>query len=240
MQVLGEAESGTDESFESYDADSFDSYIKRLEQLDSTFVANKDYLIGQSSLEEYEWNKQVLTVVRQASDVRRTIQQNNFVNDPRDPRMADNAIWYSNYFNGDKIAVWAHNGHIDNNEPSETMGYYLKQQLGNDYGTVGFSFSKGSFTAIGQGGLRPRTIVVDPEENSLNQYFSQSEHPQFSINLNALEAYQVWRDKFSEGIEYIYIGSVFNRTPDFYYSDFEPEYFDEMIYIDNTTAADNF
>lgn len=59
------------------------------------------------------------------------------------------------------IFIWAHNSHIgvispDQKNEAPSMGYWLKEALGNRYYATGFVFNKGTFLAIKEPGLYTR------------------------------------------------------------------------------------
>ncbi|MEM1119567.1 MAG: erythromycin esterase family protein [Bacteroidota bacterium] len=239
-QILTTAKESSENSFQTYDGDSFQEYLQEVSTLQDSMDKHRDFLVEKSSEKEFELNRRLVSVIGQASEIRRLFSIGNFENDPRDSRMADNALWLLEHFEGEKIALWAHNGHLDKNEEHKSMGYYLSQDLGANYGSIGFSFSKGSFRAIGQGGLKVHSLEADPKLNSLNFYLTQANQSQFSVNLNDLFKNSAWKEKEALGLDYLYIGAVFNSPPENYYSKFESTYFDELIYFDKTNTAQGF
>ena len=88
----------------------------------------------------------------------------------RERCMADNILWINRFNPLSRIMVWAHNSHIKKSGGS--MGKYLKDSLGDDYVTVGFTFYDGDYTAVGLGGKNhqayPGTLEYLLEQ--LNQY----------------------------------------------------------------------
>jgi len=238
--ILNEARESSKKSFDSYTESRFNTFLEEVSHLVDSLDKHENFIIEKSSKKEFQLNRRLIKVIIQASEVIRLFHNGDFENDPRDPRMAENAHWLLDYFEGGKIAIWAHNGHLDNNSKSKSMGYHLVKELGTDYGSVGFLFSKGSFTAIGQGGLKAFSIETEPPQNTLNYFMSKSDNPTFSINIEEWSENNEWNEKFIEGLEYLQIGAVFNSPPESYYNNYEPVYFDELIYFDRTTAAKNF
>jgi hypothetical protein len=136
----------------------------------------------------------------------------------------DQELRWLDYFENEKIVLWAHNGHISNFEYGVTgsMGNYLSYQLGDQYAILGFLFSKGTFTAVGMEGETysgPGTQTLDtiPKENSLNALMSYSGEPAFSIELEVIRNYLGWYNAFEKGMEYFQMGSVYNNHPEDYY-----------------------
>ena len=241
--ILNEAETATKAGFTSYSIEAFGNYLQRIDALGDSIVNHENELIEVSSEKEYELNVRILEVIRQASEVR--YFQGDYSINYRDQYMAENTAWLYEYFDGKKIVLWAHNGHIANNPNyggGGSMGYHLTQDFVNDYITIGFLFSRGSFTAVGQEGeqyteLREQVISVNPRANSLNFVMSYSKESVFAVKIADLQKYSEWNDAFTNGIEYFQMGAVFNNKPENYYSVFNPAFFDYIIYFDKSTAS---
>ena len=123
------------------------------------------------------------------------------------------------------------------------MGNYLSYQLGDQYAILGFLFSQGTFTAVGMEGetyteLETQTLDTIPKENSLNALMSYTLEPAFFIDLDVLRNYLGWYNAFEEYMKYFQMGSVYNNNPEDYYSTFDPDWFNYMIYFDRSTASD--
>jgi len=158
--------------------------------------------------------------------------------------MARNVSWYQDYYENKKIAVWAHNYHISDFESGVvgSMGNYLRYALGDQYATIGFLFSKGTFTAVTMegenfSGLDTQTIDSDPKENSLNALMSYTELAAFSIEMNTIANYLTWFNAFEKGMQYFFIGSAYNNNPGEYYLNFDPDLYHYLIYFENTSAS---
>ncbi len=161
--------------------------------------------------------------------------------------MAENTTWLLDYFDGEKVVLWAHNAHVANdpNYGSGSIGHYLLQELPNDYSTVGFMFSKGDFTAVGYEndqytGLKKHTIDEQPQEESLTEIFYNTSNSAFTVSVNDLQKHTEWNDFFSEDRHYLSIGAVFNGQPENYYRNFHSDLYDRIIYFDVTTASQTF
>ena len=244
--ILQVAETATEKNFESYSSESFASYLQEVESLQDSMILYKEILVGASSEKEYELNIRIVELVRQVSEVRYYMQiQQSSGMDYRDKYMAENAAWLLDYYKNEKIALWAHNYHISDFESGVigTMGSYLSYELGDQYATLGFLFSQGTFTAVGMEGetftgLETQTLDTIPKENSLNAIMSYAGEPAFSIELEALGNYLGWYNAFEKGMKYFFIGSAYNNSPGDYYVDFDPDYYHYMIYFDRSTATD--
>jgi len=240
--ILNEAEMATEAGFDSYSMEAFANYLQRIDALRDSIANHENELIEVSSEKEYELNVRILEVIRQVSEVRYT--QDDYSIGYRDQYMAENTAWLNEYFDGKKIVLWAHNAHIANdpNFGGGSMGYHLTQDFGNDYTTLGFLFSRGSFTAVGLEGeqyteLGEQEINVNPKTNSLNFVMSQSKEPVFALKIADLQKYNEWNDAFTNGMEVFALGAVFNNNPKDYYYKFNPTFFDYIIYFDKSTAS---
>lgn len=242
--ILGKAKIDTQNKFDDYTSESFETYLGKLDALVDSMEVYRDVIIASSSDKDMQLHSRILEVVRQVSEVKYYYQAHQFSINYRDKYMAENTVWLSEYYAGKKIVVWAHNGHIADSEYGNTgsMGNYLDYELGDAYSTIGFLFSQGTFTAVGMEGdqytsLATQTLDTIPRENSLNAIMSYTREPAFSIELRRLQAYVNWFVAFNKDMEYFHIGSVYNNIPGSYYSRFDPFYYDYLIYFDKSTAS---
>jgi len=243
--LLQVAEEASVENFNNFSSGSFISYLGELEELQDSMMAYKDVLVAASSEKEFQLHSRILELVSQVSEVKFYMQSLQTTINYRDKYMAENTTWLLDYFEGEKIALWAHNGHIANIEYGVTgsMGNYLSYQLRDQYAILGFLFSQGTFTAHGKEGetytgLETQTLDTIPKENSLNALMSYTLEPAFSIDLDVFWKYLPWYNAFEAGIEYFQMGSVYNNNPGDYYSTFDRDYYHYMIYFDKSTATD--
>lgn len=251
------------DDYQSMTAESYNELISRLGSLAVQFEARKDILIAGSSPREYEINRHLLRTFRQAATVLYyTYHPEESDTNWRDLYMAENARWIADLMGpAAKITLWAHNAHVANDSLygySGSMGYHLRQTLGGEYLIVGFGFSQGSFTAIGYHrygfylGLRPYTISDDPLDGSLNLIFyhtlqddqaglfpENALYSGFAFNLDSISPGSNWSQWFDAPKQYLMIGSVYNGVPDNYYRVIGRDYYDWLIYFDQTAASEN-
>ncbi|MCB9571311.1 MAG: erythromycin esterase family protein [Kofleriaceae bacterium] len=92
-----------------------------------------------------------LTILRQAFGMY-GVKSGGF--DARDRAMADNIEWLLAQHPGERMVVWAHNGHVGMELGGvHNMGGHLRKELGaKDYRIFGFGFGDGSFQARDQSG----------------------------------------------------------------------------------------
>lgn len=243
--LLDEAKTAANDGFKTFTAEDFEMYLQKLNALQDSIETYKTELTASSSEKEYDLHVRILEVVKQVSEVRYYGGKEDYTVNYRDQYMAENTAWWQDYFQGEKMVVWAHNGHIADNlnyGGSGAMGYHLAKQFAADYTTIGFLFSQGAFNAVGQEGeqytgLREQMITDVPLENSLNAVFSHATPSVFYVSVADLEKHDEWQKAFNDGIKHLSIGAVFNNKPaDYYYAIRKTDY-DHLIYIDRTTAS---
>ena len=247
-QILNEAETANQIRFESYTTETFSTYLKELDALHDSIITHSVKLINASSEKEYELHLRILEVIIQVSKVQFADLQKDLSENYRDQYMAENTIWLNEYFNGEKMVLWAHNGHISYNlffGSGGSMGLRLASTLGKDYVKIGFLFSRGTFNARTQkegqkvGGLLQKQLIeVNPKTNSINYVMDNSNESVFIVKLADLKKYSEWNDIFTNrSMEYFDIGAIYNNKPEDYYKWFSSNLFDYVIYFDNSTAS---
>ncbi len=243
--LLQLAETASEAYFESFSSESFSTYLEELDGLQDSLMTYKDVLVAASSEKEFQLHVRILRLVSQVSEVKFYMKTQQATVNYRDKYMAENTAWLLDYFDNEKVVLWAHNVHISNMEygVTGTMGNYLSYQLGDQYAILGFLFSQGSFTAQGMEGenytgLGKQILDSIPKENSLNALMSYTLEPAFFIDLDVLRNYLAWYNAFEEGMEYFQMGAVYNNNPGDFYSGFDPDYYHYMIYFDKSTASD--
>lgn len=164
----------------------------------------------------------------------------------RDRYMAENAVWIANFMgDGAKIALWAHNGHVGNDmyyyRDDRSMGGYLRDQLGEAYKVIGFSFSTGSFTAVRRRfatGLGTCVIDKEPNADSINYIFHKAAYKNFILVLDHLPSGGGLREWLSSYRPFITIGSVYYGFPYYVYAPTRlMTYLDAVIHFDETTHS---
>ena len=127
------------------------AWRKNLHSLRAFYAANADTLIARSSTRQYNLCLQMLRNLGWRLD-RLSFSNRNRSYGYRDSCMMKNIDWIRSSNGGAKAMLWAHNGHIaddqwDGTPPGKWMGKYLKSRYSGGYYAVGFLFDEGSFTA---------------------------------------------------------------------------------------------
>lgn len=244
--ILEQVQSLSSGDYSLMSEENYNTIKSQLESLEDQFTANKNQLVANSSTSEYEITKQLFRTFRQAFIVRYSYSGNSNDNTNwRDYFMAENALWIADFFGQDtKITLWAHNAHVAkdiNYGVGGAMGYNLHTALSDLYQVVGFAFSRGKFTAVGQdsrSGMWVHEITEEPRYDSVNILFHNAAHPNFAFHLDAIPAGSEWDNWLTGPVLFLSIGSVFNGDPLDYYrnSDLRVHY-NWIIYFDTTNES---
>ncbi|MBL1409029.1 erythromycin esterase family protein [Sphingobacterium faecale] len=152
----------------------------------------------------------------------------------RDKCMADNVLWIKNQNPESKIAIWAHNGHIQKTD--QKQGEHLAKQLGDDYVTFGFTFFDGSFTATGKKGLTSYD-AVEAYPGTLEYLLDQVKEPVFILDLKKIKLDNNKETEWLlEQLEYRRTGAMGGNTIEFSESKISED-FDYLIFIKSSSPS---
>lgn len=174
-------------------------------------------------VEMKKWLLQCIRVMEQSIDV-----QN------RDKYMAENLMWIRKQNPASKIVAWAHNMHIK--ETGNAMGKFLADSLKKDYLTIGFTFNKGRYTAMGNQGLTSYT-AQESYPGTFEYFFDAIKQPVFILDLRKAKAQNSPGSKWlTEKLSFRSVGSM-NMQNEFSYTDITSD-FDLLIFINETGASE--
>ncbi|MFH8792811.1 erythromycin esterase family protein [Streptomyces sp. NPDC017941] len=115
----------------------------------------------------------------------------------RDRVMAENVVWWRQR-TGDKIVLAAHNSHIalKTYAPAshpKIQGQFLRERLGGDYLSVGLTFDRGSFNALGRDGGVHRFAVGPAAPGTAEHTLDRVRYRDFFVDLrNAPAPARAW------------------------------------------------
>lgn len=237
-EVLTLAKTASQNNFQGYTGQAFNNYLAQLDELQEMMLTHKQVLINKSSIKDFELNLQMLDLVKQVSEVRYRLNTHPTL---RDNYMAQNTAWLLDYFDGQKIVIWAHNAHVAKNPNyggGRSQGSHLQQMFGAEYAVVAFLFSKGTFTAFRPGsGVGVQSLLTEPWVNSLNGIMSGTEEKVFSVKMLDLQNSVPWVEAFNQGLPYFQIGSTFSNNIESFYHNLNRNLYDYIIYFDNTNHS---
>lgn len=97
--------------------------------------------------------------------------------------MAQNIKWLVDHHpSPTKMVIWAHNGHISKQPAS--MGQYLREQYGNDYVAIGFTFQEGTYSTYGGTGYFDAEA---PYPGTYEYLLGQSKYANYVLPLSDLK-----------------------------------------------------
>ena len=172
-----------------------------------------------------EWLHQHVRIIQQY------VAQTNYR--IRDKFMAENLLWIKSKNQGSKIAIWAHNAHIQ--RTMRGMGNYLSNSLLNDYIAVGFAFGRGTYTATGENGLTTY-LAQEPYNGTFEKFFASTDVPIFIIDLRSIKEEKPMHAKWLlEKMDFRQVGRA-KMASEFYYTDISEDY-DLILYINNSSGS---
>jgi erythromycin esterase len=246
--IIDSVKNAHDTQFENYNNNSYSLLLNRINTLIDTVKYHESEIVSISGNETFQFYAHMLEVLKQSFTVRFYSHINDHSRNYRDEYMAKNVEWILDQDPQNKVVIWAHNYHVAGNPPSYggtggSMGYHLKNSHLEDYKVLGFSFSKGSFRAVGQDGknytgLKVHEIAENPLSGSLNEIFSNSVHDCFGVSMDRLLSDPEWNNQFEVNQKMLSLGAVYNGNPESYYSEVNRADFDVMIYFHTTLAAE--
>ena len=181
------------------------------------FISKSDYPVSRKS-----WLSQNIKIIEQSLDIA-----------SRDKYMAENLLWIKSQNPDSKIIAWAHNGHIKGTGYS--MGRYLSDSLKNDYLTIGFTFHKGNYTAVGDNGLT-NYQAQESYPGTYEYFFNAINEPIFIMDLREIKkqnsVYSKW---LLEQLLFRSVGAM-KMDNEFYETDLTAD-FDLIIFINESTNS---
>ena len=158
----------------------------------------------------------------------------------RDKDMAQNVEWIAALHPHEKIAVWAHNGHVGAASPFgyRQMGAYLREAFGENYYVIGQTFGSGTVRAGVRGrGLQAVPVPPNPAD-TIVELFGPLNGAAF-VDLRGLKTGSALQTFFSTPRSVEEIGSQMDpqRPGEEKASIGLPDSFDGLVYIPTSTAS---
>ena len=166
----------------------------------------------------------------------------------RDRAMADNLGWILDHEPHDRVAVWAHDAHLQRDARDEhwgtgtPMGAYLAERYGDDYYAVGFDFADGEFQALdasADNDLRACSLGPPPED-AATRLFASVDDPLWFLDFDAVTDDERLADYFAEPRAVRSLGAIYDPDDehDRLHDEFRlPLAFDGLVFVAETTRA---
>lgn len=175
-----------------------------------------------------------------------TIEDRSANIERRDRAMADGVDRLLDATDHDRIALWAHNVHVQRapfdfvGKETQTMGQYLAERHGDDYAALGFSFATGSYQAMaedeeGEYGLRD-CLVGDASEGSVGATLGRVDGSPLFLDIRSADDDRL-RELLHDENPLRQPGGMYDPEEDYEADIVLADAFDALIHIDDTTRA---
>lgn len=228
---------------------------------------NHDTYVSSTGRSEWEFAKQHVSIIEQAGAYKRTMLDRQRAGGEalaaqtrslrlRDRTMAENVEWILAHENADRMAIWAHDAHINRVQHTSrrtgvsatSMGGHLARRFDDDYFALGFAFGHGSFQALsdrsdpgtdGKSYSLGKQTVNGPVAGTIEASIADLGYPLAILDIRAMRGDDTlarWRTRpqlhFSAGATYD------SDDPSAYLTEYGyGDAFDGICYIDETTRA---
>lgn len=131
----------------------------RAEELVAALEARREALVKEAGAKGTDWAIQNARVVAQAA---RMYAHNDDGFNIRDESMAANVRWILDQNPGQRIVLWAHNGHVSRSGymSMRSMGSFLAATHDKEMVVFGFATGAGTYTAVPMGGNAPTSSNI--------------------------------------------------------------------------------
>ncbi len=227
-----------------------DSILLSINEIKKDMENSKEKYLNNNLQNEYElaiWN---LNLVSQCAEYNRELNKSvNFMIQSvsamniRDKYMAANVKWIQEHegkLGNDKVMLWAHNVHVSYMDDFyKYMGKNLKEVYEDEYYSIGFEFSRGSFNTSGMStGTLTRIDIDNNGPEYLAYKFDKTQIPISFLDFNSASKSEKISEMLSES-------QSFNHNGGFYDDENTPKriqyipknLFDGLIYIKETTES---
>jgi erythromycin esterase len=163
----------------------------------------------------------------------------------REKYMSDNTSWIFEQYGNVKIALWAHNEHVANNDrysniSTPSQGGHLRNKYGNEYQIVGFSKATGQFSVFNITNQRLESMAINaPLKPSINYLFSLAKEKNYALKISDLIAKSNWQQHLASPQPFLSIGAGFDASKIEYYFNAIPleRYYNFVIHFNQTNAT---
>lgn len=156
--------------------------------LDHMTAARDEYLKN-SDAKSVDWAIQNARVVYQWTGLATNEDGGGFGH--RDACMADNAEWILAQNPGQKMVIWAHNGHVSRSTAYGTqwMGWHMEKKFPGQMVIFGFTTGAGQYTAMGgedgKRGLRSDHELQAPTTGSVESFLAAAGEPLLFLDIRS-------------------------------------------------------
>ncbi|HAR86492.1 MAG TPA: erythromycin esterase [Clostridium sp.] len=226
-----------------------DSILLNIKEIKKDMENAKEKYLNNNLQNEYElaiWN---LNLVSQCAEynieVNKSVDQmvqSVAASNLRDKHMANNVKWIQEHegkLGNDKVMLWAHNIHVSSmDDIYKYMGKNLKEMYGDEYYSIGFEFSRGSFNAsdISTGTLT-RFDIDNNGPEYLAYKFDKTKIPISFLDFKSASENKDMSKMLSSNQTFNLITAYYDDTIPKSFQYIPRKLFDGLIYIKETTSS---
>jgi len=210
-----------------------------LKSLGQFLEQNKFSISKKLGEREFEWLSHNITLLYQFKELAKA-ERWGFGYSFRDQSMAKNVKWLLQQNPGQKIVLWAHNGHV--NRQQNLMGGFLTDNgHKDDMRVIGFSTGKGTYTAVKLGvGVSSNNVLVEPVAKTFEKHAMTTGWEQFFIDIRKQNLNNKNAGWLSKRIGIRGIGAQEMISAAQFRWGILPDLYDAIIYLDHTNASKCF
>lgn len=205
-----------------------------LEQADDLLKKNRRRYAQQAGDSILEWQARNLVVLQQYFLLATQFGSSYNI---RDKAMADNIAWLANRYRGQKLVLWAHNGHVSRGPA--VMGGDLDKTFKKQMVVIGFSTAQGAYTAIKKGEIKRDNVLAAPVPRSFERYAQASGIGNFILDIRKRQLRDEPASWLLRPARLRSIGSIAmeDNNAQFEYTVL-PDAYDAIIYLEHTSASE--
>jgi len=226
-----------------------DSILLSINEIKKDMENSKEKYLNNNLQNEYElaiWN---LNLVSQCVEYH--IEVNKSVNHIiesvsvmkiRDKYMAANVKWIQEHeskLGNDKVMLWAHNVHVSYmDDIYKYMGKNLKEMYGDEYYSIGFELSRGSFnTSDMSTGTLTRFVIDNNGPEYLAYKFDKTQIPISFLDFNSASENKEVSEVLSKNQAFNFGTLYYDESIEKSFQYIPKNLFDGLIYIKETTES---
>ncbi len=226
-----------------------DSILLSINEIKKDMENSKEKYLNNNLQNEYElaiWN---LNLVSQCAEYNRELNKSvNFMIQSvsamniRDKYMAANVKWIQEHegkLGNDKVMLWAHNVHVSYMDDFyKYMGKNLKEVYEDEYYSIGFEFSRGSFNTSGMStGTLTRIDIDNNGPEYLAYKFDKTQIPISFLDFNSASENKEVSEVLSKNQAFNFGTLYYDESIEKSFQYIPKNLFDGLIYIKETTPS---
>ncbi len=226
-----------------------DSILLNINKVKKDMENSKEKYLNNNLQNEYElaiWN---LNLVSQCAEYNRELNKSvNFMIQSvsamniRDKYMAANVKWIQEHegkLGNDKVMLWAHNVHVSYMDDFyKYMGKNLKEVYEDEYYSIGFEFSRGSFNTSGMStGTLTRIDIDNNGPEYLAYKFDKTQIPISFLDFNSASENKEVSEVLSKNQAFNFGTLYYDESIEKSFQYIPKNLFDGLIYIKETTPS---